>query len=66
MNTRAEFAAELARRRSNAELSLADLALQAHVRQEYAHHVESHEWPVPSGNDRAARPRVGASATQAT
>jgi transcriptional regulator with XRE-family HTH domain len=44
---RADFAAELARRRADAGLSLADLAAGAHVHRGYAHHVEhGRRWPT--------------------
>lgn len=43
---RADFAAELARRRADAELSLADVAMQAHVHRAYVHRIERGErWP---------------------
>ncbi|HEY3895704.1 MAG TPA: helix-turn-helix transcriptional regulator [Pseudonocardiaceae bacterium] len=44
---RAEFAADLARRRADAGLSLADLATRAHVHRGYASNVEhGHRWPT--------------------
>lgn len=44
---RADFAAELARRRADAGMSLADLAARAHVHRGYAHHVEhGRRWPT--------------------
>lgn len=43
---RVGFAAELARRRAEASLSLADVATAAHVARGYVHHVEhGHRWP---------------------
>jgi len=43
---RADFAAELARRRADADLSLADLANGAHVHRAYLHRLERGErWP---------------------
>ncbi len=43
---RADFAADLARRRTDAGLSLADVAVTAHVSRGYVHHVEhGHRWP---------------------
>jgi transcriptional regulator with XRE-family HTH domain len=43
---RAGYAAELARRRAEAGLSLADVATTAHVARGYAHHVEhARRWP---------------------
>ncbi len=43
---RARFAAELARRRAEAGLSLADVATTAHVARGYVHHVEhARRWP---------------------
>lgn len=43
---RTDFAAELARRRANAALSLADLAARAHVHRGYLHRLERGErWP---------------------
>lgn len=43
---RADFAAELARRRAEAELSLADVAAAAHVARGYVHRIEhGHRWP---------------------
>ncbi len=43
---RADFAAELARRRAETGLSLADVASAAHVARGYVHHVEhGHRWP---------------------
>lgn len=43
---RADFAAELARRRADAELSLADVAGRAHVHRGYVHRLERGErWP---------------------
>jgi transcriptional regulator with XRE-family HTH domain len=43
---RADFAADLARRRSNAGMSLADVAARAHVNRGYVHRVERGErWP---------------------
>jgi transcriptional regulator with XRE-family HTH domain len=47
MSERADFAAQLARRRADAGLSLADLAARAHVHRGYAHHVEhGRRWPT--------------------
>lgn len=44
---RASFAAELARRRATAGLSLADLATKAHVHRGYLHNVEhGRRWPT--------------------
>lgn len=46
---RASFAVELARRRAEAGLSLADVAAAAHVARGYVHHIEhSHRWPSRS------------------
>lgn len=46
---RAGFAAELARRRAEAGLSLADVAAAAHVARGYVHHIEhGHRWPSPA------------------
>ncbi|MDQ4021550.1 MAG: helix-turn-helix domain-containing protein [Actinomycetota bacterium] len=43
---RADFAAQLARRRTNARMSLANLARQAHVHRGYLHNVEhGRRWP---------------------
>lgn len=43
---RADFAAELAHRRAEADLSLADLASRAHVHRGYVHRIERGErWP---------------------
>ncbi len=47
MAKRADFAAELACRRADAGLSLADLAVRSHVHRGYAHHVEhGRRWPT--------------------
>lgn len=47
MAERADFAAQLARRRADAGLSLAELAAQAHVNRGYLHHVEhGRRWPT--------------------
>lgn len=47
MAGRADFAAELARRRANARLSLADVAMHAHVHRGYLHNVEhGRRWPT--------------------
>jgi transcriptional regulator with XRE-family HTH domain len=47
MKRRADFAAELARRRVDAGLSLADLATRAHVHQGYAGNIEhGRRWPA--------------------
>ncbi len=44
---RADFAAELARRRAHADLSLADLANRAHLHRGYAGNIEhGHRWPT--------------------
>ena len=44
---RADFAAELARRRADADLSLADLANRAHLHRGYAGNIEhGHRWPT--------------------
>jgi transcriptional regulator with XRE-family HTH domain len=46
---RAGFAADLARRRAEAGLSLADVAASAHVARGYVHHLErGHRWPSPA------------------
>lgn len=47
MAERAEFAAELARRRADAGLSLANVADRAHINRGYLHNVEhSRRWPT--------------------
>ena len=57
---RAEFAAELARRRAEAGFSLADLATRAHAHRGYLHHVEhGRRWPT-AGMVRAVDTALGA------
>jgi len=46
---RAGFAAELARRRAEARLSLAEVVAAAHVARGYVQHIEhGHRWPSPA------------------